>query len=595
MSKGIVKKIFISTTCLLLVFFIFQMIFQNTYVDILYKNSKTNSIKKNLDAFIEEYKKSEHSDWDINYLASNYSKKNNAPILIVNDNYEILNNNYFNEFNLLTVDLGKGHEVHIIIDYLKNINDFSFKNLNHGGKVLMQGIQLGNSSYIEPLIINFNHVSYSNKESHVKLRKQNNYSILSNEYIGYIKQMKIINRDYKEFNYTSHVLYNELLNVLYSKENIDGYIETNNEKIIDENWSNNNYIIISDKTSVNDKNIYFITLHKIEKISFVFSTLNPYYILMYLICLVILIVISFFYSKWITTPLLYLNNTAKKIADLDFSVKSNINTNDELGELSNSLNSVSKNLEKAMNELKHSNIQLANEATTRTENEKRMRYLLANLSHEFKTPLSIISGFVNILNDKVNEKEPEYYYDVILEEIENLDYLIHETIELSKLESGYYNLDFQIFNVNNIIKKVCDAFEKELLKKNLTLIKSIKDVEVYADINKIEQVLINFISNAVKYTKRGKKIYLRVEEYNDEDIIIFLENESRIKDEDINNIWKRYYCTEKNKGKSFKGSGIGLEIVKNILELHDSTYGVKNFEDRVQFFFTLSKHIKKDN
>lgn len=589
MLKGIVKKIFISTTFLLFIFFVFQMIIQNTYLDKLYENSKTNNIKKNLDAFIEDYTETEQSDDNINDLTSNYSKKSNAPILIINENYEILNSNFFNEFNLLTINLGKGNNVHIIVDFLKNINNFSFKNLNKGERVLIQGVQLGNSNFIEPLTINFNHIAYSNKESIAKLRKKSNYSVTSNDYNGYINQMKIISRDYKEFNYTSHVLYNEILNILYLKENIETYVMNNNEKIINEDWSNNYYIIISDKTIIDEQNVYFFTLHKIEKVSFVFSTLNPYYILMYVICFIILIVISFFYTKLITKPLLYLNSVAKKIANLDFSIKSNISTNDELGELSNSLNSVSENLEKAINKLKYTNTQLANEATIRTENEKRIRYLLTNLSHEFKTPLSIISGFIDILKDKVNEKEPDYYYDVILDEIENLDHLIGETIELSKLESGYYNIDFKVFNINDIIKKVCTVFEKKFNEKNLTLIKNTNDTKVYADINKIEQVLINFISNAVKYTKRGKKIYLRIEEYNDDEIIIFIENENKIKNEDITNIWKRFYRMEKTEKKSYKGSGIGLEIVKNILELHDSTYGVKNLEDRVQFFFTLSK------
>lgn len=588
MLKGIVKKIFISTTILLLSFFIFQLIFQNTYIEKLYHNSKINNVTKNFSKYITELDKTWETNRNLNYYSLKYKYQNNTPLLILNEDKQILNNNFFNEFSIIEINIGKGEKIYVIADFLIDIDKDILHDFSHGRKISLQGTKIGSTNYIIPMKIIYNDYTYVNQDLYTFFKEENGIDGTLTEYSGYINRFNIIS-EYTELNYNSNLLLNEIIKLINNDVKLNKASNVTTKKIVGENWSNNEYILFSGSGAIGTSTLFFFTIDKIEKISFIFSSLNPYYILMYAICFIILIIISFFYSKWITTPLLHLNDVAKKIANLDFSMKSSINSNNELGELSDNLNSVSANLEKAINELKHSNEQLANEAAIRAENENRVRYLLTNLSHEFKTPLSIIYGFINILNDRVNDKEPEYYYSVIIDEIDNLNHLIRETIELSKLESRYYNLVFDYFNINDVVKKVCIAFEKKLLEKDLTLIKNTYDVTVYADISKIEQVLINFMSNAVKYTKRGKKIYLRIEKYNDDEIIIYIENESRINDEDISNIWKRYYRSEKNERKSFKGSGIGLEIVKNILELHDSTYGVKNLEDRVQFFFTLSK------
>jgi signal transduction histidine kinase len=586
MFKGIVRKIFISTSLLLLVFFVVQLYFQNTYIDKLYSNTKINTINDNLSSFVAEFDEMDYPEWQTNYLTSHYAKKNSAPILVVTEDHEILNSNFFREFNIMTLDLGKGQHLRMVVDYMDNFADFSISSASYGERVLVHGFPIGDSEFFEPLAINLDHRTYTNNASLIK--KQ----ILipeDHEYSGIIKHMQIVSREHEAFNYTSHVLYDELLKPLSLKMPLEKIYESNKDRIIDLDWSNTYYMIAVNQTLYDNETVYFFTLHQIDKVAFVFTALNPYYILMYVICFLILLIIAFAYSTWITKPLLNLNRVAKSIANLDFSNHSKKTYKDELGELSNSLNTMSNNLEATISDLKVSNEQLASEATTRAENEKRVRYLLTNLSHEFKTPLSIISGFISVLTDRVHEKEPDYYYQVIQDEIENLNHLISETLELSKLDSGYYHMVFDTFNIDDIITKVCIAFDKIIAEKNLTLIKNSMNATVYGDRSKIEQVLINFVSNAVKYTKSNKNIIISVEEHTDDEIIILVENESTIDIGELDHIWKRYYRVEKNEKKSYKGSGIGLEIAKNILELHDSTYGVKNFENRVQFYFTISK------
>ncbi len=294
---------------------------------------------------------------------------------------------------------------------------------------------------------------------------------------------------------------------------------------------------------------------------------------------------SIFYSKWITNPLIKLIDSAKSISELDFTKRTDISTNDELSTLSDSLNSISNNLSTAIETLESSNDQLAIEAIKRAENEERMRNLLTSLSHEFKTPLGIISGFLEIISDGVYEKEPEYYINVMSDEIDKLNGLVLETIELSRLETGSYKLNLSDFNIKQLMETLMRKFEKPFTDKNMSLELRIEDQTVIGDKNKIEQVMINLLSNGIRYSPNGEKIEI-TSEHNKDNLYVSIKNYGiQINQEDLDKIWDRFYRAEKSRNRSLGGSGLGLTIVKNILELHDSDFGVKNIKNGVEFYF----------
>lgn len=570
-------------------FFLFQLIFQNTYLEKLYNYNKVSNVSKNISDMIYYMENNWILNRNCNYYSLNFKYQNNTPLLIVNKDKQILNDNFFDEFNIIVIKADDGKRMHLIMDFLAGMDKDIIDDFRQGRRISVEGVAIGNTDYILPVKVNYNDFEYANENLIYPYLKSGKPSSIIN-FNGYINKLNIV-REYNELNYMSGLLLDEVTKIISSDANFYEYGNKTNKIVAGERWNNIDYILFTKSQVIEGNSFFFFAIDKVEKIAPIFKSLNIYYIAMYLICFVILIIMSFYFSKRITKPILDLNEVAKKIADLDFSVRAEMNTNDELEELSCSINSISKNLERTINNLKLTNIQLAEEAANREENEKRIRYLLTNLSHEFKTPLGIISGFVDVIRDNVYEKEPEYYFDVISDEIENLNYLIHETIELSKLESGFYNIVFSNFNIKDLLEEVCSAFENKLEENKLTLIKNIFNFTVNADFKKVEQVLINFVSNAVKYTKEEGSIYIRTEDYDKEKIIIFVENEGEIPQEDIDNIWNRYYRTEKS-GNPFQGSGLGLEIVRNILELHKSIYGVKNANGRVQFFFTLNKGKK---
>jgi two-component system, OmpR family, sensor histidine kinase VanS len=584
MLKGVVRKIFISINLLLLFFFIVQMTVQTHYIDVLYRNASINKTKAELRDLISDFSNSSATSNDIDKITKAYTLNTEAPLLIIDGNLNIINTSFFDEFNTVTIRLGESQRAYIIIDYLKKSENFSSDDLYYGARILLEGTKIGNSQFIEPLTINLNRTSYVNKESTLSYKNQasNNKPLY---FSGYITQIKVISREESTLNYLSKVLYKEMLNFFWSEDSIANYSQTNNEKALLINHTDNFFVMLVDKKTINGSTLYFLTLDKIEKISFAFNTLYPYYLLFYALGFVLLVIISFFYSKWISAPLLHLNHIAKKISDLDFSTKSNIKSKDELGELSNSLNSLSANLKKNIEELNNSNAQLFMEAMERAENEKKIRHLLTNLSHEFKTPLSIISGFVNILNDGVNEKESHYYYKIIMEEIDRLNYLISNTLHLSK-EEVHDQLILEDFSINELIDNTLCHFEEMISHKKIVLDVQLDLFIVNADKAKIQQVLINLISNAIKYAHPYTVLSVKTKPQNSK-IMIMIENEGHIEERDLEKIWNRYYRTEGIKKNTHEGSGLGLSITKNILEMHSSTYGVKNINQRIQFYFSL--------
>jgi len=284
-----------------------------------------------------------------------------------------------------------------------------------------------------------------------------------------------------------------------------------------------------------------------------------------------------------------MNNAATKMAELDFSVKCDIQSNDELGSLSQSLNTLSHNLESSLTELRDTNSKLIDDIEREKQQELIRKEFVANVSHELKTPLGIMKGFAEGIKDGIFEDKKEYYLDVIIDEIEKMNVMIFDMLEISKLESKEYTLSKNVFEIDELLKKVKFRFDPMLNDNKLTASMDLKPYKVSGDSSKIEQVLMNLFSNAIRYSAENEKIKIRVIENNEKIRVSISNSGSYIAEEDISKIWDRFYRVEKSRNKSQGGTGLGLLIVKNILELHESEYGVRNTKDGVEFYFHLDK------
>lgn len=334
-------------------------------------------------------------------------------------------------------------------------------------------------------------------------------------------------------------------------------------------------------------NVNAITIFEVQELGRAFAVINQYYYYIFGLQFLLIILLALIYSRWFTRPLIELNKSAKAIASEDFTVKTSINTHDEIEELSKNINLISQNLSESIEGLKDKNKQLDEYANQKAEEEERMRNLLMDMSHEFKTPLGIISGFVEILEDGVGEKPKEYYLNSISDEIEGLDELVHNTLEMARLESGEYRLSLSEFDISDLIRDAVDKFKPQIDKKSQKLTIIDKAFTVNADYSKIQRVLSNLISNAIKYSPGGGRITLSVNCESDGCKISTTNSGVNITKEEAERIFQRYYRNEKSRNRLTGGHGLGLSIVKNILELHGFEYGTKCEEDNLTVYFII--------
>ncbi|EEL32240.1 hypothetical protein bcere0019_45820 [Bacillus cereus Rock3-28] len=327
---------------------------------------------------------------------------------------------------------------------------------------------------------------------------------------------------------------------------------------------------------------YIYAMASLQPVDEAVQMVQDYYIYIIAFVVVLIFLASFYYSKQIAKPLLKINDTTKKIAHLDFTEKIPITSKDEIGDLSKNINTLSNKL--------HSHIgQLEQDIEKERKLEKTRKEFISGVSHELKTPLSIMKSCISILKDGVAEHKKEYYFQAMEREVDKMDTLILDMLELAKFESGTYKMKMDSFYIDTVIEDICEHLSVEIEKKELRVHKNIGPFEVVANQGRIEQVIVNFITNAIRYTPNKEDIIIStIDEKNR--IKVCIENKgTHIEEEQLDKIWDRFYRVDVARHRSQGGTGLGLAISKNILELHDAEYGVKNTEDGVLFYFYLLK------
>ena len=307
---------------------------------------------------------------------------------------------------------------------------------------------------------------------------------------------------------------------------------------------------------------------------------------------IVLSIISRRFSK----PIVELNEIAKNMSNLDFSQKyKSSKSDDEIDMLGNSINTLSSKLESTIEQLKRTNVELEKDIEEKSKIDEMRRSFISDVSHELKTPIALIQGYSEGLIENVNsdEESKQFYAEVILDEATKMDRLVKQLLELMKLEYGKLQFNNKEFNIveleNEILRKSTVMMEKENVKLESTLDGEIK---VYADDFYVDQVLTNYITNAIKYCTEingEKKIKIENE-------ILENENKVRIKvfnsftefsEEDMTRIWNRFYKVDESRNRDNGGNGIGLSLVKAIMNNLGNDFGAKNVVGGVEFYFDL--------
>lgn len=386
------------------------------------------------------------------------------------------------------------------------------------------------------------------------------------------------------------------INDILDKVNDGKEIESNdNFKIKQQRDTKNglSYMMLSGKL----ENGYFLYIRiPLNSIKDSVSISNNFLLMMAGFTILIASIMVTIISRKFTEPILELNNIAKKMSNLDFSQKYQVtNAKDEINDLGRSINTMSDKLERTIKQLRSSNSELERDIEEKSKIDEMRKTFISDVSHELKTPIALIQGYSEGLLENVNsdEESRKFYAEVILDETNKMDKLVKQLLELMKLEYGKREFNNKEFNIVEL--------EKEVIRKTNVMIEEkqaeikfdeTKDISVFADDFYIEQVLTNYLTNAIKNVKEmyGEK-YIKIsneilEEENKVCIKVFNTGEN-ISEENLNRIWNRFYKADESRHREDGGTGIGLAFVKAIMGNYDNKYGVKNLENGVEFYFEL--------
>ena len=301
-------------------------------------------------------------------------------------------------------------------------------------------------------------------------------------------------------------------------------------------------------------------------------------------------------SKKFTMPILELNSIAKKMSKLDFSHKyRTTDADDEINNLGKSINTMSDKLEATIKQLRATNIELEKDIEEKSKIDEMRKQFIQDVSHELKTPIALIQGYSEGLIENVNTdpENREFYAKVILDEANKMDKLVKQLLELMKLEYGKREFNNEKFDICELIQEVVRKSRVMLEENNIQVeFDNQNQVYVYADSFYIEQVMTNYFTNAVKHVKEvnGKKL-IRITtnadiEKNIVRISVFNTGDN-IKEEDLNRIWNRFYKVDASRNRDDGGTGIGLALVKAIMNNYKKDYGAINRDDGIEFYFDL--------
>ncbi len=323
---------------------------------------------------------------------------------------------------------------------------------------------------------------------------------------------------------------------------------------------------------------------------------NFLYLMAGLTILISAVVISYVSRKF-TDPILELNNIAKKMANLDFSHKYELtNANDEINNLGKSINQMSDKLEKTIKQLRSTNIELEKDIEEKSKIDEMRKSFISDVSHELKTPIALIQGYSEGLLENVNsdEESRKFYAEVILDETNKMDKLVKQLLELMKLEYGKREFDDSEFNLVELEREVVRKSEVMLNEKKVEVeFDTTDDITVIADDFYIEQVISNYITNAIKHVKeingnKSIRITNKVDNVKNKVRIQVFNTGDNIPEEYIEKIWKRFYKADESRTREDGGSGIGLSFVKAIMTNYSNAYGVINKENGVEFYLELN-------
>lgn len=346
-----------------------------------------------------------------------------------------------------------------------------------------------------------------------------------------------------------------------------------------------------------DSGNYFVIRASVENIRETLAITNRFYLTLGIIIVFILLVAILILANEYTKPILQLADISKRMSDLDFEAKYTGNHKDEIGVLGNSINEMSNKLEETISELKAANIELQKDIEKKIEIDEMRKDFISNVSHELKTPIALIQGYAEGLQENINDdpESTQFYCDVIMDEADKMNKMVKKLLALTQIEFGNKQVYVERFDLNEVIKGVLNSVKLKAEQENITIeYDDSKPVYVWADEFQIEEVIVNYISNAFNHIDENRRIIVKNIAKDDIVRLSVFNTGKQIPEEELDNVWIKFYKIDKARTREYGGNGIGLSIVKAIADSMNKKCGVINHEDGVEFWFELDCEASKE-
>lgn len=427
---------------------------------------------------------------------------------------------------------------------------------------------------------------------------------------------------YEEFKYTlqqiadseniSISLLNQNMNIVYTTENMDdmsilqiqesvynmfGAISENADII--EATDNYTIAITEDKrfdsdymqlTAIVDPGYFLVIRSAIQTFEQNADISNTFLAYIGTVIIILSCMAAWIITERITRPINKLVEISDRMAALDFEARYEGDDQNELGILGDRMNFLSDTLESTISDLKTANRDLQTEIDKKVEIDEMRKDFLSNVSHELKTPIALIQGYAEGLKECVNDDDEskDFYCDVIMDEAAKMNTLVQKLLTLNKIEFGDNDVKMERIDLSELLNNVIDSVTLLANQKDATLVRSFENnIFAWGDQFEVQQVITNYLSNAINHVSGEMKIDVKAEKIDNRIKISVFNTGNPIPEDELENIWVKFYKVDKAHTRDYGGTGIGLSIVKAIVESMGQEYGVKNYDNGVEFWFTL--------
>ena len=336
------------------------------------------------------------------------------------------------------------------------------------------------------------------------------------------------------------------------------------------------FIYFAKKVDQNHHGFKYVRMaQSLKSVKDVASTYREFYFLIIGFMVIVIIIAWFLLKNWLTDPIQELTQAADDISNGDLSRRININTGGvEIDELATNMNQMAMTLDQDFRRIKRM--------------EKVRSEFLGNVTHELKTPISSISGYIEtLLEGAIKDENVNIgFLERALENVQRLEELVTDLVEISRIETGELQMNYDYFNIYNLLKDIHkDAQQRNSNKKNIKINLEVPDKKlfVYGDKGRLEQVIDNLLSNSMRYTDQGH-IRIKVLRRDNELVFSIIDTGIGISRKSINRIFERFYRADKARDRRKGGTGLGLAISKHIIEAHGSNIYVDSLEGKGSTF-----------